>query len=102
MEIVKQSGLWSNLIKLSPSGYHVFFWWTNQAFRYLNMASREVSLHVKHERVRVTSQLGAQFRYTSRPRTLLGFVTCRDVCTEKQGHRYQQMTQQFIKRARKQ
>ena len=65
--------------------------------------NREVSLHVKRERVRVTSHLGAQFRYTSRSRTLLGFASRRDVSTEKQGHRYQQMTrQQSIKRARKQ
>ena len=34
---------------------------------------------------------------------LLGFASRRDVSTEKQGHRYQQMTrQQSIKRARKQ
>ena len=65
--------------------------------------NREVSLHVKREHVRVTSHLGAQFRYTSRSRTLLGFASRRDVSTEKQGHRYQQMTrQQSIKRARKQ
>ena len=65
--------------------------------------NREVSLHVKRERVRVTSHLGAQFRYTSRSRTLLGFASRRDVSTEKQGHRCQQMTrQQSIKRARKQ
>ena len=64
--------------------------------------NREVSLHVKRERVRVTSHLGAQFCYTSRSRTLLGFASRRDVNTEKQGHRYQQMTQQSIKRARKQ
>ena len=63
---------------------------------------REVSLHVKRERVRGTSHLGAQFRYTSRSRTLLGFASRRDVSTEKKGHRYQQMTQQSIKRARKQ
>ena len=52
-----------------------------------NFNSREVSLHVKRERVRVTSHLGAQFRYTSRSRTLLGFASRRDVSTEKQGHR---------------
>ena len=68
-----------------------------------NVFIREVSLHVKRERVRVTSHLGAQFRYTSRSRTLLGFASRRDVSTEKQGHRYQQMRrQQSIKRARKQ
>ena len=36
----------------------------------------------KRERVRVTSHLGAQFRYTSRSRTLLGFASRRDVSTE--------------------
>ena len=35
---------------------------------------REVSLHVKRERVRVTSHLGAQFRYTSCSCTHLGFL----------------------------
>ena len=66
-------------------------------------ADKEVSLHAKRERVRVASHLGAQFRYTSRSRTLLGFASRRDVSTEKQGHRYQQMTrQQSIRRARKQ
>ena len=65
--------------------------------------NREVSLHVKRERVHVTSHLGAQFRYTSCSRTLLGFASRRDVSTEKQGHGYQQMTgQQSIKCARKQ
>ena len=71
--------------------------------RYHTVSIREVSLRVKRERVRVTSHLGAQFRYTSRSRTLLGFASRRDVSTEKQGHRYQQITrQQSIKRARKQ
>ena len=64
---------------------------------------REVLLHVKCERVRVTSDSGAQIRYTSRSRTLLGFATCRDVSADKQAHRYQQMTrQQPIKHIRKQ
>ena len=46
-----------------------------QAHRYQQMTydTREVLLHVKRERVRVTSDLGAQIRYTSRLRTLLGF-----------------------------
>ena len=69
----------------------------------VNNYIREVSLHVKRERVCVTSHLGAQFRYTSRSRALLGFASRHDVSTEKQGHRYQQMTrQQSIKRTRKQ
>ena len=63
----------------------------------------EVLLHVKRERVRVTSDSGAKIRYTSRSRTLLGFATRRDVNTDKQAHRYQQMTwQQSIKHIRKQ
>ena len=57
----------------------------------IQSANREVSLHVKRERVRVTSHLGAQFRYTSRSRTLIGFASHDDVSTEKEGHRYQQM-----------
>ena len=36
---------------------------------------REVLLHVKRERVRVTSNSGAQIRYTSRSRTLLGLAS---------------------------
>ena len=64
---------------------------------------REVLLHVKRERVRVTSNSGAQIRYTSRSRTLLGFASRRNVSTDKQVHRYQQMTrQQSIKHIRKQ
>ena len=64
---------------------------------------REVLLHVKRERVRVTSDSGAQIRYTSRSRTRLGFATRRDVSADKQAHRYQQMTrQQSIKYIRKQ
>ena len=64
---------------------------------------REVLLHVKRERVRVTSNSGAQIRYTSRSRTLLSFASRRDVSTDKQAHRYQQMTrQQSIKHIRKQ
>ena len=67
------------------------------------MGNREVLLHVKRERVRVTSDSGAQIRYTSRSRTLLGFATRRDVSAGKQAHRYQQMTrQQSIKHIRKQ
>ena len=55
--------------------------------------NREDLLHVKRERVRVTSDSGAQIRYTSRSRTLLGFATRRDVSVsaDKQTHRYQQM-----------
>ena len=65
--------------------------------------NREVLLQVKRERVRVTSDSGAQIRYTSRSRTLLGFATRRDVSSDKQAHRYQQMTrQQSIKHIRKQ
>ena len=65
--------------------------------------NREVLRHVKRERVRVTSDSGAQIRYTSRSRTLLGFATHRDVSADKQAHRYQQMTrQQPIKHIRKQ
>ena len=65
--------------------------------------NREVLLHVKRERVRVTSDSGAQIRYTSRSRTLLGFATRRDVSADKQAHRYQQMTrQQPIKHIHKQ
>ena len=61
---------------------------------------REVLLHVK--RVRVTSDLGAQIRYTSRLHALLGFATRRDVSADKQAHRYQPMTrQQSIKHIRK-
>ena len=64
---------------------------------------REVLLRVKRERVRVTSDSGAQIRYTSRSRTLLGFATHRDVSADKQAHRHQQMTrQQPIKHIRKQ
>ena len=64
---------------------------------------REVLLHVKRECVRVTSDSGAQIRYTSRSRALLGFATRRDVSADKQAHRYQQMTrQQSIKHIRKQ
>ena len=59
-----------------------------------NGAIREVLLHVKRERVSVTSDLGAQIRYTSRLRTLLGFATRRDVSADKQAHRYQPMTRQ--------
>ena len=43
------------------------------------MVNREVLLHVKRELVCVTSDSGAQIRYTSRSRTLLGFATHRDV-----------------------
>ena len=57
-------------------------------------SNREVLLHVKRERVRVTSDSGAQIRYTSRSCTLLGFATRRDVSADKQAHRYQQMTRQ--------
>ena len=65
--------------------------------------NREVLLHVKRERVRVTSDLGAQIRYTSRLRTLLGFATRRDGSADKQARRYQPMTrQQSIKHSRKQ
>ena len=52
----------------------------------------EILLHVKRERVRVTSDLGAHIRYTSRSRTFLGFASRRDVSADKQAHRYQQMT----------
>ena len=48
---------------------------------------REVLLHVKLERVRVTSDSGAQIRYTSRSCTLLGFASRRDVNADKQAHR---------------
>ena len=64
---------------------------------------REVLLHVKRERVLVTSDSGAQIRYTSRSRTLLGFAPRHDVSSDKQAYRYQQMTrQQSIKHIRKQ
>ena len=60
-------------------------------------------LHIKRERVRVTSDSGAHIRYTSRSRKPLGFATRRDVSADKQAHRYQQMTrQQSIKHIRKQ
>ena len=60
---------------------------------------REVLLHVKRERVRVTSDSG----YTLRSRTLLGFASRRHVGADKQAHRYQQMArQQSIKHIRKQ
>ena len=63
----------------------------------------EVLLHVKRGRVRVTSDSGAQIRYTSRSRSLIGFATRRDVSADKQAHQYQQMTrQQPIKHIRKQ
>ena len=66
-------------------------------------ANREVLLHVKRERVRVTSDLGARIRYTSRLRTLCGFATRRDGSAYKQAHRYQPMTRhQSIKHIRKQ
>ena len=55
---------------------------------------REVLLHVKRERLRVTSDSEAQIRYTSRLRTHLGFATRRDVSADKQAHRYQRMTRQ--------
>ena len=55
---------------------------------------REVSLNVKHERVRVTSHSGAQFRYKSCSCALLGFASRCNVSFDKQGHRYQQMPRQ--------
>ena len=62
-----------------------------------------ISLCVKRERVRVTSHLGARFRYTSRSRTLLGFASRRDVNPVKQGQWHHQMSrQQTIKRTSKQ
>ena len=71
--------------------------------RVTNGYIREVLLHVKRERVHVTSDSGAQIRYRSRSRTLLGFATRRDVSSDKQPHRDQQMTrQQPIKHIRKQ
>ena len=64
---------------------------------------REVFLHVKRARVHVTSDSGAQILYMSRSCTLLGFATRRDMRSDKQAHRYQQMTrQQAIKHIRKQ
>ena len=57
---------------------------------YLN-ASRDVLLHVKSERARVTSDSGAHIRYTSRSRKLLGFATRRDVSADKQAHWYRVM-----------
>ena len=64
---------------------------------------REVFLHVKRACVRVTSNSGAQILYMSRSCTLLGFATRRDMRSDKQAHRYQQMTrQQAIKHIRKQ
>ena len=72
-------------------------------FGQLATPNREVSLHVKRELVRVKSHSGAQFRYTSRRYTLLGFASRRKVSADKQGHGNQQMPrQQLIKRARKQ
>ena len=66
------------------------------------MGIREVLLHVKRERVRVTSDSGAQICYTSRSRTLLSFATRRDVSPGKQVHGYQQMTrEQSIKHIHK-
>ena len=53
--------------------------------------------------VHVTSDSGAQIRYTLRSRALLGFATSRDVSADKQAHQYQQMKrQQPIKHIRKQ
>ena len=69
----------------------------------IDLYIREVLLHVKREHVRVTSDSGAQIRYTSRSRTLLGFASRRDVSADKQAHRYQQTTrQQPIRHIRKQ
>ena len=79
--------------------------YTLQIIRVWNDVIREVLLHVslERERVRVTSDSGAQIRYTSRSRTQLGFVTRRDVSADKQAHRYQQITrQQPIKHIHKQ
>ena len=65
--------------------------------------NREALLHLKRERVRMTSDSGAQICYTSRLRTLIGFATRRDVSADEQAHRFQQMTrQQPIKHIRKQ
>ena len=51
----------------------------------------------------MTSDSGAQIRYTLHSRTLLGFATRRDMSADKQAHWYQQMTrQQSIKHIRKQ
>ena len=47
---------------------------------------REVLLHVKRERVRVTSDSGAQIRNTLRSRTLLGFASRRHVGADKEAH----------------
>ena len=55
---------------------------------------RAVSLRVKRERARVTSHLGAQFRYTSRSGTLSGFASRRDVSPVKQGQWHQQISRQ--------
>ena len=43
----------------------------------VDFLNTNVLLHVKRERVRVTSDSGAPIRYTSRSRTLLGFTTRR-------------------------
>ena len=90
--------LWLRNITLHRTWYKAYF----IAKLFVRKNNREVSLHVKRKRVRVTSHSGAQFRYTSRLCTLLGFASRRNVSADKQGHGHQQMPrQQPIKLVRK-
>ena len=74
----------------------------NFATRHVRVPIIDVFLHVKRERLLVTSDSGAQIRYTSSSSTPIGFATRRDVSADKQAHRYQQMTrQESIKHIRK-
>ena len=64
---------------------------------------REVLLHVKRERVRVTPGSGAQIATRHVSVHKRGFATRHDVNADKQAHRYQQMTRhQSINHIRKQ
>ena len=90
--------LWLWNITLQRTWYKAYF----IAKLFVRKNNREVSLHVKRKRVRVTSHSGAQFRYMSRLCTLLGFASRRNVSADKQGHGHQQMPrQQPIKLVRK-
>ena len=68
-----------------------------------NLNNRKVLLHVKRERVRVTSDSGAQIATRHVRVHQRGFATRRDVSADKQAHRYQQMPRhQSINHIRKQ
>ena len=79
------------------------FWAANLPWVMWTFHIREVLLHVKRVRVRVTSHSGAQVLCTSRSCTLLGFASHHKVGTDKQGHRDQHLArQQPVKCIRKQ